>query len=75
MTRDLRKYARQTNFRLIIGGLLFAIVIGLVLIYVIYGPEAAVSGALCMCAGLSPMLLIFGAFIGIDLLVKWYNQE
>ena len=57
--RDLRKYARQTNTRLIIGGILLLVFVGGGLIYLIYGGGAAITGLLCIFAGLVPILLIF----------------
>ena len=44
--RDLRRYANQTNFRLIVGGLLLLFIVGDGLIYIIYGSAAAISGLL-----------------------------
>lgn len=57
MTRDLRRYARQTNARLIVGALLLLFVIGDGLIYLIYGKEPALMGLLCLLAGLAPVVL------------------
>lgn len=57
MARDLRRYARQTNARLIAGALLLLFIVGLGLIYWIYGPGAALMGLLCLLAGLAPVLL------------------
>ena len=68
--RDLRKYARQTTFRLITGGLILIFIVGIGLIYVFYGPSAAVSGILCMLAGLSPLIFIALAFWFIDIILK-----
>ena len=68
--RDLRKYARQTTNRLVVGGILLFFVVGIGLIYVFYGPSAAVSGLICMLAGLSPLLLIALSFWIIDLVIK-----
>ena len=58
MSRDLREYARKTNLRLIFGtfGLLF--IVGLGLIYLIYGREAALMGFMCLLAALAPVVLI-----------------
>ena len=58
MSRDLRRYARQTRTRLIIGALLLLFVVGDGLIWVIYGKGAALMGALCILAGLFPVLLV-----------------
>lgn len=59
MTRDLREYAKQTNFRLIVGGLLILFIVGDGLIYVIYGKEAAITGLICLSIGLTPLILIW----------------
>ncbi len=66
MKRDLRAYARQTNVRLAIGafGLLF--ILGLGLIWLIYGPGAAGIGLLCLLGALIPIGLIFIFLYGID---------
>lgn len=58
MSLDLRKYARQTNLRLLAGFILILFVIGDSLIYVVYGKAAAVLGLLCLLAGLLPLSLI-----------------
>jgi hypothetical protein len=67
MSRDLRRYARDTNIRLFVGFLLILFVVGDGLIGVIYGREAAIFGLLCLLAGLFPLLLIALALWGIDL--------
>ena len=58
MSRDLRKYARKTNLRLLLGFIVLLFLVGDGLIYVIYGPGAAWLGALCLLAGLTPLALI-----------------
>jgi hypothetical protein len=75
MKRDLRDYARQTNVRLIIGGLLLLFLVGDGLIYFIYGPAAAVSGLLCIGVGLIPVILIFLVFVVMDWIVKRANRD
>jgi hypothetical protein len=75
MKRDLRRYARQTNFRLIVGALLILLIVGEGLIYLIYGPGAAVSGLLCFGAGLFPVVLILLIFSGMDWIIKRANRE
>ncbi len=57
MSRDLRKYARQTNVRLIAGALVLVFLIGDGLIYLFYGKGAASLGLLCLLAGLVPVVL------------------
>jgi hypothetical protein len=72
---DLRKYRRQTTIRLIVGGLLMLFTIGIGLIYLIYGPAAAISGLVCMGMGLIPLAAIFLFFLLIDWIVHRYRDE
>lgn len=74
MTRDLRKYARQTNTRLIVGGLLLIFIIGDGLIYLFYGRNAAIMGLLCLMLGLSPLILIWIVLWGLGWVVKRANS-
>ena len=67
MTRDLRKYSRQTTARLIAGALLILFIVGDGLIYLIYGPGAAVTGLLCLVGGLLPV----GAIVLILWIIDW----
>ncbi len=73
--RDLRKYARQTNVRLIIGGLLVLFVVGDGLIYLFYGTGAALTGLLCLLGGLVPIVLIILFLLLLDWVVKRANRE
>ena len=75
MRRDLRKYAKHTNLRLIIGFLLVLFFIGDGLIFLFYGRGAAAMGFVCLLAGLSPVILIIGALWLIDWIVRRNNQE
>ncbi len=75
MSRDLRKYASQTNIRLIAGGLLLLFVVGLGLIYVFYGQRAALTGMLCLIIGLIPLFLIWLMFFILDEITKRANKE
>jgi len=75
MSRDLRKYARSTNIRLVVGFIVLLLLVGDGLIYFIYGPQAAISGLLCIGAGLVPVLLIFGLFLILDWIVKKANEN
>ncbi|MBI4928876.1 MAG: hypothetical protein HY835_14000 [Anaerolineae bacterium] len=68
--RDLRAYSRQTTFRLIAGGLILLFVVGIGLIYFIYGPSAAISGMICLGIGLVPILLIILALAIIEWIAK-----
>jgi len=73
--RDLRKYAKGTNFRLVVGFVLLLLVVGDGLIYLIYGPGAAVTGVLCILAGLAPLLMIFVLLSVIEIIAKKANDE
>ena len=75
MKRDLREYARQTNTRLIVGGILLLFIVGDGLIYIIYGPGAAISGLLCLGVGLVPILLIMLVMTVIDWVVKHADRD
>jgi len=68
--RDLRKYAKQTNVRLAAIAIFLFLVVGIGLIWLIYGREAAGMGLLCMLGMLVPILLIFGFFALIDWILK-----
>jgi hypothetical protein len=63
---DLRRYARGTQRRLILGGLAILFGVGTVLIGLFYGPRAAVLGLLCLLLGLVPVLLILVALWILD---------
>lgn len=75
MTRDLRKYARQTNVRLAVGAVLVLLIVGVGLIYTIYGPGAAVTALLCLLAGLSPIVLIALSLMLLDWIGKRANRS
>lgn len=75
MSRDLRKYMRDTNTHIIIGALLLLFAAGLGLIWLIYGFGAALSGFLCILAGFLPIGLIFLALFGMDWIVKRANSD
>jgi hypothetical protein len=70
MGRDLRKYARQTNLRLMAGFLVLLFFVGDGLIYIFYGRNAALMGLLCLVAGLSPLGLILIALWIIDWIAR-----
>ncbi len=58
MSRDLRKYARSTTTRLILGALVLLFLVGDGLIALIYGRQAGVFALLCTGIGLLPLILI-----------------
>ena len=73
--RDLRRYARQTNARLITGILALLLTVGLGLIYVFYGPGGAATGLACLLAVFIPVLLIAGVLWAMDRFVKRMNED
>lgn len=75
MDRDLRKYRRQTIFRLIVGGLLLLFIVGDGLIYLIYGQGAAISGLACIGLGMIPLAAILIFFWVIDWIVRRSRNE
>ena len=75
MSRDLRQYARQTNYRLIAGFFLVLFIIGDGLIYLFFGREAAIMGLICLVAGIIPIILILLALWIIDWIVRRNNTE
>ncbi|MFZ5910489.1 MAG: hypothetical protein ACOYYU_10780 [Chloroflexota bacterium] len=75
MNRDLREYARKTNVRLAVGAFALLFLVGLGLIYLIYGPGAAVVGFLCLLAGLTPVALILVIFAIMDWIMKRAGRE
>jgi hypothetical protein len=75
MTRDLRKYARDTNIRLLIGFILLLFIVGEGLIYIFYGREGAFFGLICILAGLAPLVLIALLLWVMEWIVKRANEE
>ncbi len=68
--RDLREYAKQTNVRLAVGAFLLLFIIGVGLIWVIYGASAAGLAFTCLLAALVPVVLILFVFVGIEWILK-----
>ena len=75
MSRDLRKYARQTNVRLGVGAGVLVVVVGTALIYWLYGPNAAIGGLLCLAGALVPIGLIFLSLWLLDWIQKRANRS
>ena len=71
MSRDLRKYARQTNIQLAIGAVLVLFVIGDGLIYIFYGGGAALTGILCLLGGMIPVVLV----VLVLILFEWIQKH
>jgi hypothetical protein len=75
MAHDLRKYARQTNIRLIIGALLVLFIVGDGLIYLFKGSGAAIMGLLCLLAGMIPVVLTVLALSLLDWIRKRVDRD
>jgi hypothetical protein len=75
MTRDLRKYVRQTNFHLIAGALVLLFIVGDGLIYLFYGSSAAVMGLLCLLTGMTPVVLVVLIILLLDWITKRANPD
>jgi hypothetical protein len=75
MSRDLRKYAEQTNLRLVVGFFVILFLVGDGMIYFIYGREAAIMGLSCLLIGLAPLILIGLALWGLDWIVRRTNRD
>lgn len=70
MNRDLRDYAKKTNIQLAVGAFILLFIIGLGLIWLIYGGGAASFGLFCLMAGLAPIVIIVLVFLGIEWILK-----
>lgn len=68
--KDLREYSKQTNVRLVLGAFILLFVVGVGLIWLIYGEGAAGLGFTCLLAALFPVILILFVFIAIEWIVK-----
>ncbi len=68
--RDLRDYSKQTNVRLVLGALILLLVVGVGLIWLIYGGNAAGMALTCLLAALVPVILILAIFVGIEWILK-----
>ena len=68
--KDLREYSKETNVRLALGAFILLFVIGVGLIWVIYGGNAAGMAFTCLLAALFPVILILGIFLGIEWILK-----
>ncbi|HEX9839130.1 MAG TPA: hypothetical protein VGA72_07285 [Anaerolineales bacterium] len=68
--KDLREYAKQTNVRLVLGAFVLLFVVGVGLIWLIYGEGAAGLGFVCLLAALFPVILILLFFVAIEWILK-----
>ena len=75
MSRNLRDYARKTNVRLGVGAFFLLFIIGVGLIYLIYGKQAAALGFLCLMLALVPIVMIALVFFLFDWIMKRAGRE
>jgi multisubunit Na+/H+ antiporter MnhB subunit len=68
--KDLREYARQTNVRLALGAFLLLFVVGVALVWIIYGENAAGMAFTCLLAALFPIILILFVFVAFEWILK-----
>ncbi|HEX9014230.1 MAG TPA: hypothetical protein VF813_11960 [Anaerolineaceae bacterium] len=73
--RDLRKYSRQTGFRVVAGFLLLVFIVGDGLIYIFYGGQQALIGLLCLLGAMVPVLGVVIFLWIADWVVKRANRE
>jgi hypothetical protein len=64
---DLKKYAAQTERRLVIGLLSLCFTVGLGLIWLFYGVNAALLGLLCLLGG---VVLIVAILLMLNLIER-----
>ena len=58
MSIDLRKYAKQTETRLIVGFLLLVFIVGDGLIFYFYGTGAGLAGLICLAGVMLPVFMV-----------------
>jgi len=75
VSRNLQKYARQTNLQLFGGALVILFIVGDGLIYIFYGSSAALMGLLCLLIGLSPVVLIILTILILDWITRHVNRS
>jgi hypothetical protein len=72
--KDLRRYARQTNTRLLVGFFLILVLVGLGMIYTIWGSSAAIAGLICIGAAMVPAVLIWLMLSIVGWIAKKANE-
>jgi hypothetical protein len=70
MTRDLRRYSKQTNVRLLIGFFVLLVLVGDGLIYLFYGQGSAIVGLICVGVALIPALLVWLVLLLMEWILK-----
>lgn len=74
-SRDLRRYARNTQLRLALGALALLFGVGGLLIYLFYGPGGAALGLMCLVIGLLPVLLILVALWIMEAILRRSHER
>jgi hypothetical protein len=75
MSRDLRKFQRQTTIRLVAAALGLLFIVGGILIFLIYGQTAALTSVVCMAALMIPVGMILVFFWVMDWIVKKSKEK
>jgi hypothetical protein len=75
MARDLRKYASQTKNRLILYFLVILFMVGVGLIWWLYGRGAAGMGLLCLISMLLPVLAVILIMLLLNAVVKHMHRD
>ena len=70
MTIDPKKYHTQTKFRLVLWFVFLLITVGLGMIWLIYGKNAAFMGLFCLLGMVVPVGLVGLVMFGLDRIVK-----
>lgn len=73
--RDLKNYRQQTNRHLFIGFFIILFFVGISLIALIYGVQAALMGVVCLIVALVPMGLVWLVLILMDWIVHRTEKE
>ena len=66
------RHQRQTQMRLAIAGFLILLIVGGGLVWLIYGPSAALTAALCLLAGAGVFALLC---LILSLLERWVKDD
>jgi hypothetical protein len=67
----MREYRRRLDRRLFAGFVLLLLIVGGGLIYLLYGPSAALLGLACMLGGLLPAGLLWLILRGLE----WWGKR
>ncbi len=67
---NMRNYRRQGEIRAIIAFIIILFGVGDGLLWVFYGSQTALLGALCMLGGLVPIAVVFLIFSFLDWILK-----